>query len=56
MRIQSISGNLIELRRLTRQDIHSLRNNANDKKVSEFIPFIPHPYTMDQSDSSYGAI
>lgn len=49
MRLPSISGELIRVRRLKRQDIHSLQNNANDENISKFIPFIPHPYTLNNA-------
>ncbi len=49
MRLPSLSGKIIKLRGLKRQDIHSLRNHADDKNISKFIPFIPHPYTLNDA-------
>ncbi len=49
MILPTIKGDKINIRRLKRSDAESIRKYANDSKVAEFLPFLPHPFTIDDS-------
>ena len=49
MRLPVLTGNKIFLRQLRRKDNLSIKQAADNKEISQFIPFIPTPYSLDNA-------
>lgn len=49
MRLPKLTGDRINLRRLTRSDAEEFQPLANDPRVAEYLPRLPKPYTRDEA-------
>jgi len=46
MLLPTLEGSLINLRRINRSDAASIQHHANDPLVAQYLPFMPHPYSL----------
>lgn len=46
MKLPTIKGSRVTLRRLVKSDAPTLQRNANNAAVARFLPLMPHPYGM----------
>jgi RimJ/RimL family protein N-acetyltransferase len=49
MRLPIIKGHMVNLRPVRRMDIEAIAHLANDAKVAQFLPSLPHPYSIDDA-------
>lgn len=49
MPLPVLQGDLIRLRQLRKSDASSIQENANNRKIGQNVPLIPHPYTLSDA-------
>ena len=49
MALPTLKGKLINLRQPRRSDAESITEHANDRRISKYLPVLPHPYTVEDA-------